>query len=111
MSEFEISVDKDDNLIITCETSDFDIMDLIDELYDREIEWYTSAIDGWSYLYDAGYDRVYWIDDHMFNKFHDLRELHEIVLPPRENSYENYAGYEWNYEREWTQEERDGSVY
>jgi len=106
MAKFNIDIDKDNNLLIECVFDskgdfDFDPVDLMDQLQEINISWYVSHIDGWSYFYDSSTDLVYWIDDHMFDKFADLRQTGEARLPPHANTYENYGGYEWNDEREW----------
>lgn len=105
MTEFTVDTDDNDNLVVTCNVGTYDIMDLIDELYDRNISWYVSNIDGWSYLYDSAYDRVYLIDDYTFNKFRELRSNGKAVFPFHENKYSDYGDYEWNDDREWTEEE------
>jgi len=105
MSEFTVDTDDEDNLVITCNVQTYDIMDLIDELTDRNISWYVSNIDGWSYLYDSAYDRVYLIDDYTFNHFRALRSNGKAVFPVCKNSYSDYGAYEWNDDKSWTKEE------
>lgn len=110
MTKFIIDIDKDNRLLIKYVFDnkgefDFDPMDLIDELYDHNISWYVSNMDGWSYLYDSSSDLVYWLDDYTFNKFSELRKTGEACLSPHANTYEHYDGYEWNDDREWTAEE------
>ena len=112
MTEFTVDTDKDDNLIVSVIPDkdenfkrDFDIMDLIDQLSDHDISIYVSHVDGWSYLYNAANDIVYWVTDHRFDKFRDLRELGEAIFPPHKNTYEYYEGYEWNDDRVWTDKE------
>jgi hypothetical protein len=106
MAKFNIDVDKDNNLLIECVFDskgdfDFDPVDLMDQLQEINISWYVSNIDGWSYLYDSSTDLVYWIDDHWFDKFADLRHTGEARFLPHANTYDDYGGYEWNDDKEW----------
>jgi hypothetical protein len=102
---FSINVDKENNLVIGWDKRDFDIGKLIEQLEDKEICHTTSEFDGWSYFYDKNSDLVYHIDDYWFNCFDELYAKGETKLSSDKNTYHNYHEYEWNDERQWTDEE------
>ena len=90
----------DNKLILTLDEYDEGKMwsDLVDDLWQKDIEYVHSGIDGWQYLYDSYTDLVFSLDGYYYSKINDLMNNHKVELEgrPNKDEWEYWNEYEWN---------------
>lgn len=67
-----------------------------DALFWKDMYFYESHIDGWSYIHDSHNDYVYPMNDYGYNLISDLMKGKQIKVMNKPND-EDYKDYEWNF--------------
>lgn len=100
--ELSFDIDITDDLLTIKPSRPFTRNELYDEfieetLFWKDMEFYHSNTDGWSYIVSMNHQLVFPMDDYGYDLIRDLMKGKDISVMGRDN-LPDYADYEWNEE-------------